>query len=159
RAVHETARDHWPPAARLVRRLLRAPEGVVDRLAGGPPVVSEGRVLDRRAQAMLRSFSIDVEAELADVERARRLHVRYARLVMPRRSGVLVSDRVAEGRRGPIPVRVYRRLGIVDDRPGITYLHGGSWFKGDLDSSDRTCRILADVTGCVVVSVHYRRPP
>ena len=39
------------------------------------------------------------------------------------------------------------------------YFHGGGWAGGDLDSHDPVCRILADVTGCLVVAVDYRLAP
>jgi acetyl esterase/lipase len=152
-------RDRWSLAGRLVRRLVDPPGPLLERLVGGPPVVVEGRVLDRRVQALLARVQLDPDDELADIEAARRSLVRWAGVLLPRRSGVLAVDRVAEGRDGAVPVRVYRRLGTTGDRPGIVHLHGGSWAKGDLDSADRWCRIAADVTGCVVVSVHYRRPP
>lgn len=156
-------RDRWSLAGRLARRLVDPPRPLLDRLIGAPPVVVEGRVLDRRIQALLARAHLDPDAELADIAAARRSLVRWAGVLLPRRRGVLAVDRVATGRAGgragAIPVRVYRRLGITGDRPGIVHLHGGSWAKGDLDSADRWCRIAADVTGCVVVSVHYRRPP
>nr|WP_162793739.1 alpha/beta hydrolase [Streptomyces paludis] len=41
----------------------------------------------------------------------------------------------------------------------ITYLHGGGWVLGDLDTHDGACRILAATLGAVVVSADYRRPP
>ncbi|GAU68933.1 esterase [Streptomyces sp. NBRC 110611] len=41
----------------------------------------------------------------------------------------------------------------------VTYLHGGGWVLGDLDSHDRACRIVATALGAVVVSADYRRAP
>ncbi|CAH9414822.1 hypothetical protein AMK14_14180 [Streptomyces sp. TSRI0445] len=46
-----------------------------------------------------------------------------------------------------------------DERRVITFLHGGGWMLGDLDSHDRACRMLAASLGAVVVSADYRRPP
>jgi acetyl esterase len=43
--------------------------------------------------------------------------------------------------------------------PAIVYYHGGGWVVGDLDSHDGSCRTLAKHSGCVVVSVDYRRAP
>lgn len=152
-------RDRWSLAGRLARRLVDPPRPLLERIVGAPPVVVEGRVLDRRVQALLARTHLDPDSELADIDAARRSLVRWAGVLLPRRTGVLAVDRVADGRAGDIPVRVYRRLGTTGDRPGIVHLHGGSWAKGDLDSAGRWCRIAADVTGCVIVSVHYRRPP
>jgi acetyl esterase len=41
----------------------------------------------------------------------------------------------------------------------ITYMHGGGWVLGDVDSHDWACRTLAASLGAVVVSVDYRRAP
>ncbi|MBX6381789.1 MAG: alpha/beta hydrolase [Microbispora sp.] len=41
----------------------------------------------------------------------------------------------------------------------ITYLHGGGWVLGDIDSHDRVCRMLAASLCAVVVSADYRRAP
>ena len=60
---------------------------------------------------------------------------------------------------GQIPVRVYRSHRTVGRVPAIVYYHGGGWVVGDLDSHDGSCRMLAKHSGCVVVSVDYRRAP
>ncbi|MFI6481014.1 alpha/beta hydrolase [Nonomuraea sp. NPDC050663] len=41
----------------------------------------------------------------------------------------------------------------------ITFLHGGGWVLGDLDSHDSACRMMAASLGAVVVSAGYRRAP
>ena len=88
-----------------------------------------------------------------------------ARLAMPVRTDVHVTGRSVPGPEGApdIPVRIYRRFGAGighGPRPAaITYFHGGGWVVGNLDSHDASCRLLAAVTGCVVVSVDYRLAP
>ena len=57
-----------------------------------------------------------------------------------------------------VPVRRY------DPSPGtalptLVYLHGGGWVIGSLDSHDSTCRALAALTPCRVISVDYRLAP
>lgn len=47
----------------------------------------------------------------------------------------------------------------TDEWRVITYLHGGGWVLGDVDSHDWVCRVLAASLGAVVVSVDYRRAP
>ena len=69
-----------------------------------------------------------------------------------------VRDVEAPGAGGGIPLRVYTPHG--EGPFGIlVYLHGGGFVRGDLKTHDRLCRALATGAGCVVVAVHYRRPP
>ncbi len=69
-----------------------------------------------------------------------------------------VEDRTIPGPAGELPVRIYDPGG-----PGpkgvIAWFHGGGWVLGDLDGSDPGCRMLANASGCVVVSVDYRLAP
>jgi acetyl esterase len=46
-----------------------------------------------------------------------------------------------------------------DERRVITYLHGGGWVLGDVNSHDWVCRMLAASLSAVVVSADYRRAP
>jgi len=68
-----------------------------------------------------------------------------------------VEDRDIAG----VPCRVYRPMGAADgdELAVLAWYHGGGWVIGDLESSDRTVRRLANRSGCVVVSVDYRRAP
>jgi acetyl esterase len=68
-----------------------------------------------------------------------------------------VRDEHIDGPGGPLSVRVYRAG--QDHGPAITYLHGGGWVLGDLDTHDPICRRLASALGAVVVSVAYRLAP
>ncbi|AXG07294.1 alpha/beta hydrolase [Haloplanus rubicundus] len=63
-----------------------------------------------------------------------------------------------DGPEAPLDVRAYTPPG-TDDRPVLVYFHGGGWVRGDLDTHDGLCRLLADAANCVVVSVDYRRAP
>jgi acetyl esterase len=73
-----------------------------------------------------------------------------------------ISELVAEGPHGPIPMRLYRPTLRSDNRellPVLVYYHGGGWTIGDLDTHDVLCRQLANGSGCAVVSVDYRMGP
>lgn len=69
-----------------------------------------------------------------------------------------VRDWVIQGPGGEIPVRIYRpeSSGLL---PLLVYLHDGGWVLGDLESCDMTCRALANLAQCLVVSVAYRLAP
>ncbi|MFI0897897.1 alpha/beta hydrolase [Streptomyces sp. NPDC020983] len=57
-----------------------------------------------------------------------------------------------------VPLRVYTpRSGGA--RRVLTYLHGGGWVLGDLDSHDEVCRVLAASLDAVVVAADYRLAP
>ena len=71
-----------------------------------------------------------------------------------------VDDRLVPGPDGDIPVRVYTPAEAVGaDRGVLVWFHGGGWVVGDLETADATCRLLAEGSGCVVVSVDYRLAP
>jgi acetyl esterase len=134
-------------------------------------VVRDGRVLNRGVQALIelsgaleRATSRGVGTP--DPVDTRGVFVMTTKLVMPTRTDVHVTGRTVPGPAGApdIPVRIYRRFGVGIGRPhqrpsAITYFHGGGWVIGNLDSHDGSCRLLAAVTGCVVVAVDYRLAP
>ena len=73
-----------------------------------------------------------------------------------------VVEQTIPGPRGPIGSRIYTPAsfaGEEDDAPVLVYYHGGGFVIGDLDMVDQTCRMLANLTPCIVVSVDYRLAP
>jgi acetyl esterase/lipase len=57
----------------------------------------------------------------------------------------------------PLPARHYQPA--AGTRPLLVFLHGGMWIMGDLDTHDRTCRMLASAADVCVLAVAYRRAP
>ena len=57
-----------------------------------------------------------------------------------------------------IKVRIYTPEG-QGPFPLFVYYHGGGWVIGDLETADPSCRMIANQTGRVVVSVDYRLAP
>jgi acetyl esterase len=103
--------------------------------AGGPPL---HEVEPDAARQMMRALT-SIE-EQVEVER--------------------VDDRLVPGPDGDIPVRVYTPAESVGANHGVLiWIHGGGWVIGDLETADPTCRLLAQQSGCVVVSVDYRLSP
>ena len=64
------------------------------------------------------------------------------------------------GPTGPLSFRSYTPIAASGPRlPGLIYFHGGGFVLGNLDTHDSTCRILANASGCRVVSIDYRLAP
>ena len=72
-----------------------------------------------------------------------------------------VTNLMADGPHGPIPVRVYRPKDVAATapRPAFVFFHGGGWVIGDLDTHDVLCRQVTAEAGIVVVAVDYRLAP
>jgi acetyl esterase len=173
----QRAAEHWPLPARFNAWLFRHPELVLALLGRRAPVRIEGKVLNRSTQAMLETVNRLQRLGFSsgptfDHEVIRRQLLRMTLIAMPVRTDVHVTGRVIPPAESPegsdgIPVRVYRRfgsgvgagVGLGTLPPAVVYYHGGGWVAGDLRSHDACCRLLAAVSGCVVVSVDYRLAP
>ena len=71
-----------------------------------------------------------------------------------------VEDRTVPGPHGDVPVRIYTPAEAQGAGRGVlVWIHGGGWVIGDVEASDPTTRLLAQGSGCVVVSVDYRLSP
>ena len=69
-----------------------------------------------------------------------------------------VGDRRIAISDGEITVRVYTP-DAAGPLPAVVWMHGGGWVLGNLDSTDATCREIANQAGAVVISVDYRLAP
>lgn len=58
-----------------------------------------------------------------------------------------------------VHARIYTPRGADSSYPVIVYYHGGGWVIADINTYDASARGLAEQTGAVVVSVHYRQGP
>ncbi|HZV74393.1 MAG TPA: alpha/beta hydrolase [Conexibacter sp.] len=71
-----------------------------------------------------------------------------------------VTERVVDGRDGPIRVKLYDPLGAGDAAtPAILRIHGGGMVSGSPEFEDRSSRMLANALGARVVGVAYRLAP
>jgi acetyl esterase len=84
---------------------------------------------------------------------------RYSVFAKPREPVAIERDVCIRVAGGEIVLRVYRAVPDQSALPCHVYYHGGGFFLGTLDHSDRVCRALASEAGCVVVSVDYRLAP
>ncbi|HAK62095.1 MAG TPA: hypothetical protein DCO82_02510, partial [Alphaproteobacteria bacterium] len=58
------------------------------------------------------------------------------------------------------PVRIYTPVAAgTEPLPCLVYYHGGGWVIGDLETHEGACRMLANDSGCRVISVDYRLAP
>ncbi|MBC7829145.1 MAG: alpha/beta hydrolase [Chitinophagaceae bacterium] len=60
---------------------------------------------------------------------------------------------------GSIHARIYTPKSGDTSFPVIVYYHGGGWVFADLNVYDASAKALAEQTGAIVVSVHYRQGP
>jgi acetyl esterase len=68
-----------------------------------------------------------------------------------------VRDLKADGKDGPVALRLYRPgVGVL---PAFVFFHGGGWVVGDLDTHDVVCRQIARDSGAAVIAVDYRLAP
>ncbi|MEQ1889691.1 MAG: alpha/beta hydrolase [Alphaproteobacteria bacterium] len=71
-----------------------------------------------------------------------------------------IENRKIPGPAGEMAVRIYTPAGAVAGiLPCLVYYHGGGWVIGDLETHEGACRLLANDSGCKVVSVEYRLAP
>lgn len=57
-----------------------------------------------------------------------------------------------------LTARIYRPNDATS-LPLLLYFHGGGFVLGNLNTYDSSCRSLANATGCLVLSVAYRKAP
>jgi acetyl esterase len=69
-----------------------------------------------------------------------------------------VTQRSIQGPGGWLALRIYKPAG-AGLHPALIYLHGGGMVLGNLETTDRTARALANLVPCVVIAVDYRLAP
>ncbi|KAB2920080.1 MAG: alpha/beta hydrolase [Hyphomicrobiaceae bacterium] len=71
-----------------------------------------------------------------------------------------VENAELPGPGGPLRFRSYTPVSADATRlPGLVYFHGGGFVIGDLDTHDGMCRMLANASGCRLISIDYRLAP
>ena len=97
--------------------------------------------------------------ELTPVD-ARKMALELTRMVESKEAIGRIENSTMPGPGGTLAFRVYTPVGSADGPlAGIVYFHGGAWVFGDLDSHDSMCRMLANESGCRVISIDYRLAP
>jgi acetyl esterase len=111
----------------------------------GPPPVEHGDPATAR-QTVSRGFA-PFDAPLRPMAAVRDLSVDRA------------GDRAGDRGGGRIPVRLYRPPQARGRGPAVLFYHGGGGVVGGIADYDALCRVIADDTGYVVLSVDYRLAP
>jgi acetyl esterase len=116
--------------------------------------------LDPQARSILDQMAMMGNKPLNElsVEEARQESAAMAAMQAPAEAVALVEDRTLPGPAGDIPIGIYTPFGN-GPFPVLMYFHGGGWVLGNIESSDGLCRILANASKCIVVSVDYRLAP
>lgn len=117
--------------------------------------------VDPQAQALLDQLKSQGVPDFPDlgVEGARGFVNAFIDLEGPAQQVAEVRELSAPGPDGnALGLRVYRPS-TDEDLPVLMYFHGGGHVIGGLEVADKPCRQLANVAGCVVVSVDYRLAP
>src|SRR5215469_6718879 len=70
------------------------------------------------------------------------------------------EDRDIDAPGGPLPIRIYTPAPPTAGlSPALIFLHGGTGVFGSIETHDGLCRLLANESGCRVISVGYRLAP
>ncbi|MFF2445555.1 alpha/beta hydrolase [Neobacillus sp. NPDC058068] len=115
--------------------------------------------LDPQAKAYLEMFSQMPLMQSLDAQTVREMFALAPPVEVELASLAKVEERmipVADD--AEIKVRIYTPEG-QGPFPLFVYYHGGGWVIGDLETADASCRMIANRTGRVVVSVDYRLSP
>lgn len=115
--------------------------------------------LHPQAEAMRRRIAAQTPVSRLTLEQARAADAERFRMHAGALRPVHEVRRVAiPAAHGAIGATVYRPQEAR--APGVlVWLHGGAWIMGAAAHSDDQVRVLADASGCVVVSVDYRLAP
>lgn len=155
---------------RSVSELARLPNSWFLQQVGGKRIVVDGHALDLRIQYLLDQFRAaeakrqqSPQTDPGATAQGRAAIRKGADQDWIRRTSIppamaSVSDYGVEGRGGTIHVRVYHPH-AAGRLPIIVYFHGGGWFFGSVDASDRSNELLAAAARMIVVAVDYRLAP
>jgi acetyl esterase/lipase len=118
--------------------------------------------LDRHVQRLLNIVTAgQPDVARLEPEAMRRAMAELARLVDVKDVPIhATEDREIPGPASPLPIRIYTPLAdSAGALPALIYFHGGTGVFCGIDTHDGLCRMLANESGCRVISVGYRLAP
>ncbi len=147
---------------RVARLLSGLPPRTQVRLSGRPPVTVDGQTLEPEVQLILKLIDKAGRPAFEDLPLARARATLRAEAMIAGGRALPVGDvrdlRVA-GAAGTLAARHYIPREPAGPQPLLVFFHGGGFVLGDLDSHDRSCRLLCRHVGANVLSVAYRLAP
>lgn len=115
--------------------------------------------LDPQAKAYLEMFYQGPAIQSMEPKTVREMFAMAPPVEVEMASLARVEDRIIPvSQNDEIKVRIYTPEG-QGPFPIFVYYHGGGWVIGDIEISDASCRMLANRTNRIVVSVDYRLAP
>jgi acetyl esterase/lipase len=144
----------------MLKVMSRLPGFVLVKMGGGTPLVIGGRTLDPMLQ-MIRAEGLKQPSMTTFTpEQAREGVATLANLqpsMRTMRTEKELAIPVPEG--DELECRILTPYDVADPSPMILYFHQGGCVIGDIELCEPFCTILADVTGCRVLMVAYRKAP
>ena len=125
--------------------------GLLQRLL--PAVTVDGDTLDPRVRALIWLGDRRASIHTYDPPTARAQALSRQRLMPVPHTDVQTEDFTAVG----LAMRKYTPPQATDR--ALLFFHGGGFVIGSLDSHDTLCRLLAQDSGSVIISVDYRLAP
>ena len=115
--------------------------------------------LDPKAKIHVEMFQILSEFPAMEPDAVRELLAQAPPMEVELAPLAKVEDRfIPVGKDEEIRIRVYTPHG-QGPFPLFIYYHGGGWVIGSIEMTDASCRMIANQTGRIVVSVDYRLAP
>jgi acetyl esterase/lipase len=119
--------------------------------------------MDRHAKRLLEMIEAGRRGKAGELsaESLRRSMRRLAEATDARRVPIgHVEDCVVSTAGGAIPIRIYTSCDpVASPTPCIIYFHGGTGVFCGIETHEGLCRMLANASGCRVISVGYRLAP
>jgi acetyl esterase len=114
--------------------------------------------LHPQIEAMLAKAAGLPPMHTVPIEAIRATDLQRYQIGVPKDEVHAVQDRVIEGPRGDIPIRLYRPTPDVT-LPLVLFFHGSGFCICSIETHDAMCRQISRRSNCVVVSVDYRLAP
>ncbi|WP_247747257.1 alpha/beta hydrolase [Alkalihalobacillus sp. BA299] len=117
--------------------------------------------LDPAAKAYLEVFNQMPPIQSMEPQTVREMFAQAPPIEVELAPLAKIEDRIISVGQNPedeIKIRIYTPDG-QDPFPLFVYYHGGGWVLGDIELADASCRMVANRTGSIVVSVDYRLAP